>query len=53
MVIDHCMEFGMRHCDRVIVLDLGRAIAEGPPFLVRTDERVPEACMGAAAAGKP
>ena len=51
VVIDHNMEFIMRLCDRVIVLDLGRKIADGPPSLIRNDERVLEAYMGGAAAG--
>ena len=46
VVIDHNMEFIMQLCDRVVVLDLGRKIAEGPPSLIRTDERVLEAYMG-------
>lgn len=50
VVVDHNMEFIMRFCDRVIVLDLGRKIAEGPPSLIRTDERVLEAYMGGAVA---
>lgn len=46
VVIDHNMEFIMQLCDRVVVLDLGRKIAEGPPSLIRTDEKVLEAYMG-------
>ena len=51
VVIDHNMEFIMRLCDRVIVLDLGCRIADGPPSLIRTDERVLEAYIGGAAMG--
>lgn len=50
VVIDHNMEFIMRLCDRVVVLDLGSKIADGPPSLIRTDERVLEAYMGGAVA---
>lgn len=49
IVIDHNMEFIMQLCHRVVVLDLGRKIADGPPELIRTDERVLEAYMGGAA----
>ena len=51
VVIDHNMEFIMRLCQRVIVLDLGRRIADGPPSLIRTDERVLEAYIGGAPLG--
>ncbi len=53
VVIDHNMEFIMQLCDRVIVLDLGRKIADGPPSLIRNDERVLEAYMGGAAGQEP
>ncbi len=53
VVIDHNMEFIMQLCDRVIVLDLGRKIADGPPSLIRTNERVLEAYLGGAANQEP
>lgn len=53
VVVDHNMEFIMRLCNRVIVLDLGRRIADGPPSLIRTDERVLEAYIGGAAMETP
>ena len=36
----------MRACDRVIVLNYGRLLAEGPPEAVSRDETVIEAYLG-------
>jgi len=33
-------------CDHVVVFDRGRPIAEGPPAVIRTDDRVLEAYLG-------
>lgn len=49
VVVDHNMDFIMQLCDQVIVLDLGRKIADGAPSLIRTDKKVLEAYIGAAA----
>jgi branched-chain amino acid transport system ATP-binding protein len=46
VIIEHNVDFVMRHCHQVIVLDQGRKLVEGPPDLVRNDERVLEAYLG-------
>jgi len=50
LVIEHHMHFVMRLCDRVMVMDHGEKIAEGPPEAVRADERVVAALLGSGAA---
>ena len=46
LLIEHDMRFVMQLCDRVIVLDHGETIANGPPALVRQDKAVIAALLG-------
>src|SRR5882757_1414325 len=46
LVIEHDMSFVMGISDRVIVLDYGRKICEGPPELVRDDDDVIAVYLG-------
>ena len=46
LLVEHYMDFVMSMCDRVVVLDFGRRIAEGTPAEVRSDERVLDAYLG-------
>ena len=48
LIVEHNVEFIMALCRRVIVLDAGRLLAEGPPAIIRDDARVLEAYMGGA-----
>ncbi|GIF63781.1 ABC transporter ATP-binding protein [Asanoa ishikariensis] len=47
VIVEHNMDLVMSISDHIVVFDRGRPIAEGPPSLIRTDERVLGAYLGA------
>ncbi len=46
VIVEHNVDFITNLCDRIVVMESGRKIADGAPSLIRTDERVLAAYLG-------
>jgi len=53
VLVEHNMEMIANVCDRVIVLDAGEVIADGPPTAIRADKRVMQSYLGEPTAEAP
>jgi ABC-type branched-subunit amino acid transport system ATPase component/ABC-type branched-subunit amino acid transport system permease subunit len=49
LIVEHDMDFVMGLVDRLVVMDFGSKLTEGPPSVVRSDTRVQEAYLGGVA----
>jgi branched-chain amino acid transport system permease protein len=49
LIVEHDMDFVMRLVDRLVVMNFGSKLIEGPPAAVRADERVQAAYLGSVA----
>ena len=49
LLVEHDMEFVMGLVDRIVVMDFGSKLVEGPPAAIRADARVQEAYLGSVA----
>ena len=47
LIVEHNMEFVMGLCSTITVLESGATVVSGPPNIVRTDQRVLDAYLGA------
>ena len=53
VLVDHDVDLVLEVCDRVVVLDLGAVVYDGPPAGVREDTRVAAAYLGTALRSQP